>query len=359
MCYNMIIKVGQRVATVEYALIIFSPLLFFMLIRGQNIMSYNHKIDMYEGFIYCIKNDINLLLYIGQTTRTISIRFTQHKSESKINQYNSLIHQAMKKYGVSHFYVEELLKIECHTKDELYNELNKKEIEYIARYNTVRPNGYNISSGGENARNPRKIDFYTNNGEFVKCYDSVSSASIDNNITEAAVYNLCNGKTSYSSVGVFRYHGNLFNEFPVVDLRNKEPVDVYNTIGYYICTCDSFADAAIRFQTSPACICGVCNGEHSHSNYFVFRYNGETFNKYDVQSFIVGKYNVNNELVDVYLSPNDCMSLNCISKAKMYGHLNGNIQIGRDGYYYRYIKVFNEYENFLLQYKINFKEAAS
>ena len=323
-------------------------------------MSYNPKTGMYEGFIYCIKNDINSLLYIGQTSVTIGRRFSDHKQESKSNRYNSVIHQAMKKYGTNHFYAEELLKIECNTKEELYNELNKNEIEYIATYNTIRPNGYNIAVGGENFwKTARKVDFYTNNGEFIRSYDNVSNAARDNNITEVAIYNLCNGDTSYSTVGVFRYHGDPFDKFPVKDLRNKESVDVYNTIGFYICTCESFAESSIKFNTSQASICGVCNGCHSHANYFVFRYSGEPFDKYDVKSCVVGKYNSNNKLINVYSSPNDCMLSDNISSSKIYGHLNGRIRHSRDGYCYRYITSLDEYNSFLSQYKINYKEAAS
>lgn len=38
-------------------------------------MSYNSKTGKYEGFIYCIKNDINSLMYIGQTSSTLKHRF--------------------------------------------------------------------------------------------------------------------------------------------------------------------------------------------------------------------------------------------------------------------------------------------
>ena len=316
-------------------------------------MSYNSKTGKYEGFIYCIKNDINSLMYIGQTSSTLKHRFSSHKHESKSNRYNSLIHNAMQKYGFEHFYIEQLLKIECDAKEELIGKLNEKEIEYINIYNTIRPNGYNIAIGGGNFGTPaRKIDFYTNDGVFIRCYNNASDAAYDNNIVDATVYDLCNGNTSYSPVGVFRYHGDSFNKFPVQDLRNKESVDVYNTVGHYICTCESFVEASIKFDIDPASVCGVCRGYHSHSNYFVFRYSGDSFDKYIVKSFVVGKYNSNNELINIYLCPNECMTLNNISSQKMHGHLSGRIQCGRDGYHYRYVTCLEEYNNFLNNTKL-------
>lgn len=310
-------------------------------------MSYNAHTGLYEGFIYCIKNDVNSLLYIGQTITTVSDRFSKHKSESKVLKYNSLIHNAMKKYGVEHFYAEQLKKIECHTKDELHNALNENEILYISLYNTLKPNGYNLAIGGDNFGKPAvPIDFYTNDGNLIKCYNSASDAASDNNICEGTVYDSCKGLVSYSPIGVFRYHGDLFDKFPIKDLRNKEKVDVYNTVGCYICTCDSFVDASDKFDTDPASICGVCKGEHSHANYFVFRYFGDAFDIYTVKSLVVGKYNINGDLTEVYVCPNECMKINNISTQKMYGHLNGRIQCGRDGYYYRYITSLDEYNSF-------------
>ena len=121
-------------------------------------MSYNSKTGKYQGFIYCIKNDINSLMYIGQTSSTLKHRFSSHKHESKSNRYNSLIHNAMQKYGFEHFYIEQLLKkkIECDAKEELIGKLNEKEIEYINIYNTIRPNGYNIAIGGGNFGTPAR-----------------------------------------------------------------------------------------------------------------------------------------------------------------------------------------------------------
>ena len=51
-------------------------------------MSYNPKTGMYEGYIYCIKNLLNEMKYIGQTSRTISIRWNQHKKDMWIENNN-------------------------------------------------------------------------------------------------------------------------------------------------------------------------------------------------------------------------------------------------------------------------------
>lgn len=42
-------------------------------------MSYNKETGMYEGYIYLITNLCDNRRYIGQTSRTIAIRWKEHK----------------------------------------------------------------------------------------------------------------------------------------------------------------------------------------------------------------------------------------------------------------------------------------
>lgn len=82
-------------------------------------------------------------MYIGQTTRTIEIRWNEHIRDSyspKNKSYTSILHYAIRKYGKDAFVVSEI-EI-CDNKD-----LNKREKYWIKKYQTCE-NGYNISRGG-------------------------------------------------------------------------------------------------------------------------------------------------------------------------------------------------------------------
>lgn len=89
--------------------------------------------------IYMIKNKINGKVYIGQSIH-IHKRFKEHIRHSKYS--NSVIHLAIKKYGLENF--EFNILILC-KKDKL----NELESKYIIEYNANnKENGYNIAIPG-------------------------------------------------------------------------------------------------------------------------------------------------------------------------------------------------------------------
>ena len=116
-----------------------------------------------QGSIYIIHNSINDKKYIGQTTRTIEVRWKEHLQESQNLDCHYAIYNAMRKYGIENFWVEELEK--CETKD-----LDEREKYWIAYYNSYE-NGYNSTLGG------RDTELYKWDYEQIKkLYDEYRSA---------------------------------------------------------------------------------------------------------------------------------------------------------------------------------------
>lgn len=89
-----------------------------------------------EKYIYIITNDINNKVYIGQSNDP-KYRFNQHCPP---NNDNSLIDLAIQKYGKEHFTMSIL--------EGPIRNYNEREKYYILKYNSLRPNGYNILEGG-------------------------------------------------------------------------------------------------------------------------------------------------------------------------------------------------------------------
>lgn len=94
------------------------------------------------GFIYKITNTISKKCYIGETVKPDpEKRWIQHKNTIKRGIGCPALQDAVKKYGIDNFRFEILLI--CFDEDRY-----KYEIEYIKKYNTLVPNGYNILEGG-------------------------------------------------------------------------------------------------------------------------------------------------------------------------------------------------------------------
>lgn len=94
--------------------------------------------------IYCFVNKINHKKYVGQSINVFD-RKSQHKYRYKIDGdsgYNSAFHSALRKYGWDNFSFYILQ--EC-----LPEDLDRKEIHWIKKMNSLSPNGYNILDGGK------------------------------------------------------------------------------------------------------------------------------------------------------------------------------------------------------------------
>ena len=90
--------------------------------------------------IYKAKNKINDMEYIGQTTTSLRKRISVHKAS--IGNKETYFSHALKKYK-DNFKWKVIEK--CNSKEEL----DEMEFHYIKQYNTLRPNGYNLTLGGE------------------------------------------------------------------------------------------------------------------------------------------------------------------------------------------------------------------
>lgn len=89
--------------------------------------------------IYIIKNTANDKVYVGQAINPHR-RFVQHLCNGNRGLDSYPIHKAIEKYGKDKFFYEIL-------EDSVEN-YNEREAYWIAYYNSLSPNGYNILPGG-------------------------------------------------------------------------------------------------------------------------------------------------------------------------------------------------------------------
>jgi group I intron endonuclease len=89
--------------------------------------------------VYCVTNIITNKKYVGQTSYKKEVRWRQHRYEKS---GSSFLRNAIKKYGEENFTIETIK--ECSSQEEL----DKMEEFYIKEFNTLAPNGYNLTTGG-------------------------------------------------------------------------------------------------------------------------------------------------------------------------------------------------------------------
>lgn len=103
--------------------------------------------------IYLIRNTINGKAYIGQTIRSLKVRWCQHVRQSTKLRHKDALHTAICKYGAEAFEIA-VLDATATTLEELDN----LERFHIKEQRTLWPHGYNLTTGGFRGRFKRSAE---------------------------------------------------------------------------------------------------------------------------------------------------------------------------------------------------------
>lgn len=101
-------------------------------------------------FIYKIKNIITGKEYVGKTTKPLEHRFKVHHDSSKYGS-DTYLHKSIRKYGIDNFAIELI--------EEVCGDIDEKEKYWIAEFDTLSPNGYNMTIGGEGGDTSKSPNF--------------------------------------------------------------------------------------------------------------------------------------------------------------------------------------------------------
>jgi hypothetical protein len=102
----------------------------------------------YIGYIYKITNRINGKSYVGQTIHALYKRLNTHFSKySRCARLKS----AITKYGRKNFEISILSTVHSNSQDDFFMRLNSGEKYWISCLETLHPNGYNLTDGGDRA----------------------------------------------------------------------------------------------------------------------------------------------------------------------------------------------------------------
>ena len=230
---------------------------------------------MRTGYIYCITNEITGKQYIGQTNTSVTTRYNEHLRCALSGTGNYLLYLSMRKYGIDNFHVETIEVLHADSAENLKSILNEREIFHIADKSTYKPNGYNMTLGGQSFADHHVVGVYEVDalGFVLAHHQSMRDAQRDTGTNEASIWHACNSKSHFSN-GRFWYLDS--NNFEIgqnigVQSRGKNnwfghrtkpqiPVSRFTKDGAYIDTFESASDAAKQLNISQAHISKCCNG---------------------------------------------------------------------------------------------------
>lgn len=115
-----------------------------------------------KGYIYTVTNKTNGKQYVGKTTENPSKYWNMHKSRANTGVIK-VLYNAMRKYGNDCFEFEIIVETESNTFEEINETLNKLEIDSISKLNTLIPNGYNVTIGGDGTKGVKRDDKFKDN----------------------------------------------------------------------------------------------------------------------------------------------------------------------------------------------------
>ena|SRR5271166_5654147 len=105
----------------------------------------------FKGVIYFIANLINGKVYVGQTTRSVAIRFRAHREACRRGE-NFPLYRSVKKYGWASFEVREVVFAENQKR------LDALESAWIILLRTTnREFGYNLTYGGNGGARTEEV----------------------------------------------------------------------------------------------------------------------------------------------------------------------------------------------------------
>lgn len=277
--------------------------------------------------IYIITNDFNDKAYIGQSIDADK-RFKEHCKG--YTDYVSLINRAINKHGKEHFTYKIL--------ERQISNYNEREKYWIKYYNTIVPNGYNLTEGGEEP--PRY--YGTDHPNSSLSLEKISKIKEDLKLTKLTYIELAK-KYNISKREVLRInHGicysNIDEQYPIRDTPNingkltEDDVDMIIDLlkNTYFFT----GEIASRFGVEEHAISRINSGKSHYRNNLQY-----PIRKWKSCGVILFTYEQVTDII--YLLQETDLSLNKI--AKMYNVNVQPIQHINDGTALKYRREDIEY----------------
>ena len=254
------------------------------------------------GFIYITTNHVNGRQYIGQKKYDKSGKWKKYLGSGIV------LKRAIEKYGESNF-SKEIIE-ECETKEAL----DDREKYWIDYYNAVDSDDfYNIASGGDGGNtiagySEEQMEQYKEyKRNLHKATAPKGELCAASKLTEKQVLEIIKRlknndfnldiandyKVSVETINDIRNHKtwkSLTENIIFDDIssrkrpRGTKPVVQYSEDGKYIATYKSAREVQRKLGISYKLISAVCNGEKRIAHGFIWRFEGDSFDKYNTEN---------------------------------------------------------------------------
>jgi group I intron endonuclease len=205
------------------------------------------------GYIYLITNKIDGKKYIGQTVeKDVYERWRAHFKKRTNCRY---LKHAFEKYGKENFKFE-IICI-CFDKD-----CNTYENEYMKKYNTIVPNGYNLREAGnhghQNEETKKKI------GDSLRLhYSKLTDEQME---TFRKIHRVKNTRN------IGKKMSDEHKEKMSKCRKDKKKVNCYSLENEFIATHESLADAERKTGAAHGSISKCCRGKTKTVKGFIWKY---------------------------------------------------------------------------------------
>lgn len=244
---------------------------------------------MIYGIIYKVTNQVNGKIYIGQTRTDLTKRKKSHlqvANSKRIKKY--LFQHAIAKYGEKEFTWE--IIDQAVSRDEL----NEKEISWIAFFDSTGENGYNLRPGGNsNANLGKPVSQYNLSGELVATFDSATIIADKLGMLPGDIGRCCHGTVNQLGNHFYLYTNDWTAETEKIEIDRRLKAVEYrkeHSGKKIVIAFDSalketvFAsiyEASKQLGTSRRLVKYICNGEGYIAKQHTFFYKEDVPEKAD------------------------------------------------------------------------------
>lgn len=273
------------------------------------------------GFIYITTNNVNGKKYIGQR------KYDKYGKWKDYLGSGIILSRSIEKYGIQNF-TKEIIE-ECETRELL----NQREIYWINFYNAVESNNfYNIAKGGDGGNtiagySEAQLKQYKEfKSKLHKQTALKGEESPSSKLTEKQVYEIIQRfknndfnsdiandySVSVATIDDIRNHKTwtyLTKDIIFDDISkrsrtgNIKPVVQYDETGKYIAKYKSARTAEKETGISFKLISSVCNGQKRIAHGYIWRFEGNSFDKYNTENssmIKIDQYNKNGDYMKTW-----------------------------------------------------------